>query len=445
MDCLEYIIGQQILIILSSFLFCSESDDLDGVWMKPKFLQCPASFTVNMLSKFIVMKIGMDANKFLVSNISCIPRRKVLTITLLHYTGGHLVQSQDYRVSGLLYSNGCRLHLHMEKGKQTFHPPTQISLFSQHARTCLHFIMTLTHIPLSPLLLSHHQQEAPMRFFFSVRTKETSHQELPEVPFRRSPGISSNPALPPLLVDSQNSALVNSGSLPPTSDKPAVPSGPSAVVGVVETKLKLVKKVDDSASPRVSDKKRVVYMVQSAQADNGPQISADAAYSLLPHESTAVGVNSTPALASPLANGSASKSAKQQQQQPKEKTAEEGTPRYRSLVEKENAKMKKLMQSLSEEKKLLKLRKREAMKEAASTSSSSSPNTSLKMKITKSDSGLLVVQSSVEEPPKDVLSVIDSVANCDVNDTHKKSLFLQAFELAPKKASVPEKEQLKVS
>lgn len=283
-----------------------------------------------------------------------------------------------------------------------------------------------------------------MRFFFSVRTKETSHQELPEVPFRRSPGISSNPALPPLLVDSQNSALVNSGSLPPTSDKPAVPSGPSAVVGVVETKLKLVKKVDDSASPRVSDKKRVVYMVQSAQADNGPQISAAAAYSLLPHESTAVGVNSTPALASPLTNGSASKSAKQQQQ-PKEKTAEEGTPRYRSLVEKENAKMKKLMQSLSEEKKLLKLRKREAMKEAASTSSSSSPNTSLKMKITKSDSGLLVVQSSVEEPPKDVLSVIDSVANCDVNDTHKKSLFLQAFELAPKKASVPEKEQLKVS
>lgn len=286
-----------------------------------------------------------------------------------------------------------------------------------------------------------------MRFFFSVRTKETSHQELPEVPFRRSPGISSLP----LLADNQNSALVNSSSVTkdinPTSDKPACPSGPSAVV--VETKLKLVKKVDDSASPRVSDKKRVVYMVQSAQADNGPQISAAAAYSLLPHESTAVGVHSTPALASPLTNGNASKSAKQQQQQqPKEKTAEEGTPRYRSLVEKENAKMKKLMQSLSEEKKLLKLRKREAMKEAASTSttsSSSSPNTSLKMKITKSDSGLLVVQNSVEEQPKDVLSVIDSVANCDVNDTHKKSLFLQAFELAPKKASLPEKEQLKVS
>lgn len=298
-----------------------------------------------------------------------------------------------------------------------------------------------------------------MRFYFSVRTKETSHQELPEVPFRRSPGISSNP----MLVDADSSSAqepeqqtqVNSGKDNATSDKPECSSSVVAVPTVlVEPKLKLKLKVDESG-PRVSDKKRVVYMVQNnTPSDNGPQISAAAAYSLLPHESTAVGVNS-PTPVPPMSNNKSTATAAtkqlQQQQQPLSRAAEEGTPRYRSLVEKENAKMKKLMQSLSEEKKMLKLRKREAMKEASSSSSSSSSamslntSTSLKMKITKSDSGLMVIQNSVEEQPRDVLSVIDSVANCDVNDVHKKSLFLQSFELAPKKPkSIPtEKEKTK--
>lgn len=286
-----------------------------------------------------------------------------------------------------------------------------------------------------------------MRFFFSVRTKETTHQELPEVPLRRSPGIASaSAALPPLLgkpcggPSAGEQISVNNGNA--TSDKLENGHGVSAIArspttaASSETKLKLVKKVDENQ--RVSDKKRVVYMVQNA-ADNGPQISAAAAYSLLPHESTAVGGNPSQLVNSAdSVGGGGNKPAKTQQVQPT-RTAEEATPRYRSLVEKENAKMKKLMQSLSEEKKLLKLRKREAMKEATM-----SPNTSLKMKITKSDSGLMVIQNSSVDEPKDVLGVIDSVANCDVNDENKKSLFLKAFELAPKKPS-SEKEQKMVS
>ena len=295
----------------------------------------------------------------------------------------------------------------------------------------------------SPLFL-YHPQEAPMRFFWSVRTKETTNQELPEVPFRRSPGISTAGALPPLLVTNvaegvtatvATSAAAAAPATSGSSDKrePLVTS-PSS-----EKKLKLVKKVDE-----VSDKKRVVYMVQSA-TDNGPQISAAAAYSLLPHESTAaVGVNSPNQL--PSSGGGGAKSAGKQQT-PRQQGAgsEEGTPRYRSLVEKENAKMKKLMQSLSEEKKLLKQRKREAMKEAAvspNTSSPSSTTSSLKMKITKSDTGLLVIQSSVDAEPMDVLSAIGSVANCDMNDVEKKTMFLKCFGLAPKKpapSTMPEK------
>lgn len=291
-----------------------------------------------------------------------------------------------------------------------------------------------------------------MRFFFSVRTKETTNQELPEVPLRRSPGISASTSLTPLLVelpalDAASVNEVNTIKENATSDKPESASASmQSPQATGETKLKLVKKVDECH--RVSDKKRVVYMVQSA--DNGPQISAAAAYNLLPHESTAVGVNATLAGSQVLLNGSvgggggsgSSRAAKQQQLQPVQlpRTAEEATPRYRSLVEKENAKMKKLMQSLSEEKKLLKLRKREAMKD-----STVSPNTSLKMKITKSDTGLMVIQNSVDEEPRDVFNAIGSVANCDVNDEKKKSLFLRAFQLAPKQASIAENEQKMVS
>lgn len=284
-----------------------------------------------------------------------------------------------------------------------------------------------------------------MRFFFSVRTKETTHQELPEVPFRRSPGILANSALPPLIVNSSPAASValdvNTSKDNETSDKNSAsevsfPAAAAATGVAGETKLKLVKKVDESQ--RVSDKKRVVYMVQSA--DNGPQISAAAAYNLLPHESTAVGVHSAtpPTPSSQLSSKSTPNKQQQQLQQTPTRTSEESTPRYRSLVEKENAKMKKLMQSLSEEKKLLKLRKREAMKEAAV-----SPIASLKMKITKSDTGLLVIQNSpataAVEDLKDPLSSIVSVASCDVNDENKKAMFLQAaFKLAPKK-SIAEK------
>lgn len=59
---------QLILIIIIIYLrLRRETSDLDGVWKEPKYLLCPASFTVSQLSKFVVMKIGMDANKFLVS------------------------------------------------------------------------------------------------------------------------------------------------------------------------------------------------------------------------------------------------------------------------------------------------------------------------------------------------------------------------------------------
>lgn len=295
-----------------------------------------------------------------------------------------------------------------------------------------------------------------MRFYFSVRTKSTTNEELPEVPFRRSPGIAPN-ALPPLLV---NGIAIGSSDVQGNNATTAASDNKQGQIvpvlhPLVETKLKLVKKVNDS--PRVSDKKRVVYMVQnSAQSDNEPQISAAAAYALLPHEvpsAATVGVNSTLTAQSQLSNGSAS-SVKQQQHQ-QQRTAEEGTPRYRSLVEKENAKMKKLMQSLSEEKKLLKMRKREAMKEAAAASAAATnvtpPNEkkceTLKLKITKNDSGgMMVIQNNSvdQQQPKDVLSIIDSVAKCDTNDNYRKSLFLNAFELRPKQ-SIPDKSQKPVS
>lgn len=307
-----------------------------------------------------------------------------------------------------------------------------------------------------------------MRFYFSVRTKETTNEELPEVPFRRSPSLANN-ALPSLLATPATGAVAvvdinRQDSV--TSDKPSVTRNsninnnnnnsalppPNCAPPTVETKLKL-KKVDDNQ--RVSDKKRVVYMVQNSEADNEPKISAAAAYALLPHESPAVGVNS-PTPQSQLSNGGGGSGATQSKTTTvakQERTAAEGTPRYRSLVEKENAKMKKLMQSLSEEKKLMKMRKREAMKEAAAAAATLNNNATatattekkcetLKFKITKNDSGLMVIQNSAE--PKDVLSIIGSVANCDTNDEYKKSLFLNSFNLKPKSA-VPEKDEKLVS
>lgn len=44
------------------------------------------------------------------------------------------------------------------------------------------------------IILINRSQEAPMRFFFRVRTKETTSEELPEVPLRRSPSINSRQA-----------------------------------------------------------------------------------------------------------------------------------------------------------------------------------------------------------------------------------------------------------
>lgn len=236
-----------------------------------------------------------------------------------------------------------------------------------------------------------------MRFYFRVRTKETSNEEVPEVPLRRSPSISTHTGVTETTSTHSETCDQSANNNTDTVPKP-LPN--------VETKLKLIKKVEDSQ--QVSDKKRVVYMVKGPQPDQVQQLSAAAAYVFV-----------EPAPETP--NGG--------DVQIKLPT---GTPKYRSLVEKENAKMKKLMQSLSEEKKRLKLQKREASKTIAVSEKKCD---SLKMTISKTDAGVRIVQHAVGRDPerKDLISAIGSIANCDRNDTFKKSLFLNAFELTPKK------------
>ncbi|XP_037037827.1 polycomb group protein Psc [Bradysia coprophila] len=93
---------------------------------RPKYLQCPAVFPVSYLKKFVLHKFGIDSNQFCVEIMY-----KVKTIVLPdHYT-----------------------------------------------------LMDVAYIYTW-------KKDASMKFFFRVRSKEVSSEELPEVPLRRSPSIS---------------------------------------------------------------------------------------------------------------------------------------------------------------------------------------------------------------------------------------------------------------
>lgn len=66
---------------------------------KPKYLQCPASFTVNMLRKFIINKFGIDITQFSVSaTVFFLAHTEMLIWSIIYltmgtFTGGHNVQS----------------------------------------------------------------------------------------------------------------------------------------------------------------------------------------------------------------------------------------------------------------------------------------------------------------------------------------------------------------
>lgn len=134
-------------------------------------------------------------------------------------------------------------------------------------------------------------QDAPMRFFFRVRTNEPSlEDELPEVPLRRSPSISGrksikSPSAPPSdteTVNSDDSAPLSAFStntdfssdatpvqpnLPPqpvkTFTKPESPATPSATTAVQNTplqklKLTITSSITPPSSPRsAADTKKV--------------------------------------------------------------------------------------------------------------------------------------------------------------------------------------------
>ncbi|XP_055690464.1 polycomb group protein Psc [Lutzomyia longipalpis] len=112
------------------YAFIDEHKSRSPELAKPKYLQCPAIFPVSLLSKFVVMKFGIDSAQFNVDIMY-----KVKTIVLPEY----------YTLMDVAY------------------------------------IYTW-------------KREAPMRFFFRVRTKETTSEELPEVPLRRSPSINNRQA-----------------------------------------------------------------------------------------------------------------------------------------------------------------------------------------------------------------------------------------------------------
>lgn len=227
-------------------------------------------------------------------------------------------------------------------------------------------------------------QDTPMRFFFRVRAKEMSPLGKP---LRIRPNLQAD-AL----------AIAENCSNASVSDSTPSFNG--------ETKLKLVKTLTDNQP--FSDKKRVVYMVECSKSENLHRESALSEYAF---SEPPVGVNE--------------RSAQQ--------TTSSSAPKYRSLVEKENAKMKKLMQSLSEEKKRLKMQKREASKLTPDRKCDS-----IKLKISKTETGIMVIQNSIDSKPepKDPMQIIGNVANCDENDILKKSLFLNTFQLTAKKSEL---------
>ncbi|GAB0100055.1 hypothetical protein DMENIID0001_160330 [Sergentomyia squamirostris] len=108
------------------YAFINEHRNRSPELAKPKYLQCPAIFPVSLLAKFVMTKFGIDSTQFNVDIMY-----KVKTIVLPEY----------YTLMDVAY------------------------------------IYTW-------------KREAPMRFFYRVRTKESKSEELPEVPLRRSPSIN---------------------------------------------------------------------------------------------------------------------------------------------------------------------------------------------------------------------------------------------------------------
>lgn len=245
-----------------------------------------------------------------------------------------------------------------------------------------------------------------MRFYFRVRTKETTAEELPEVPLRRSPGISTATTTATALPESSvSSPVITEIAIPEkdTSDKKPLIKADKDLdkrpnkVDTVETKFKLVKKVDSVNSD--SDSKKLVYTFKSTQGN----------------------VKTPSAVTSSKADKKTSRSSIAKQQ--------------RSL-EKGHSKLKRMIQSLSDERKLSKIKKKELSMSKSSDSSMKCEK--LKMKITKNNSGVMVVQNSSDNIAKDTFKM-DTEPTFDEkaiegDESLKKSLFLSSIQLTAKKS-----------